>query len=85
MILSIETESRLFIFKNVTRIIRTRPDYISFVTEGDERKYFNGEMKSIDIIYDSESCERIIKENKKDPEIVDLTAWKTLKKELNNE
>lgn len=81
MVLSIDTESRLFIFKNVTRIIRVKPDYISFVDE-DDRKCFNGEMIGIDIIYDPESCERIKKGNKENPEIIDKTLWKTLKKEL---
>lgn len=82
MVLSIETESRLFMFKNVTRIIRIKPDYISFVTDGDERKYFEGEMMAIDIIYDPESCERIKKGNKKDPEIIDLTWWDKFKEEV---
>ncbi len=82
MVLTIDTESRLFIFKNVTRIIRTRPDYISFVADGDERKYFKGEMVSVEIFYDPEICERIKKGNKEDPEIIDKTKWETLKEEL---
>ena len=79
MVLTIETESRLLIFKNVTRIIRTRSDYISFVVDGDERKRFRGEITAIDIIYDPERCERIIKGNNKEPEIIDLKLWDNLK------
>lgn len=82
MVLTIETKSRLFIFKNVTRIIRTRSDYISFLVDGDERRYLRGEIIAIDIIYDPERCERIIKGNKKDPEIIDLTLLDKLKKEV---
>lgn len=84
MVLTIETESRLLIFKNVTRIIRTRSDYISFVVDGDERKRFSGEMIAIDIIYDPERCERITKGNEKNPEIIDLTLWDKLKRRFNN-
>lgn len=75
MVLTIETESHLFIFKHVIRIMRVRPDYISFVIVGDEMRRFRGEIIAIEIIYDRERCKRITEGNKKDPEIIDL-KWR---------
>lgn len=81
MVLLFETERYVFIFKNVTRIIRIKPDYISFVDGGD-RKRFDGEMIGVDIVYDPERCEQIKKKNKDDPEIYDKTLWKLKRKEF---